>query len=300
MTEKTYRPIDSWAVNRWRNMQTTPPWLHQEVGRRMAEQLQLIKYEPQVWLDWPALADGSHEQIMQRYPQAKGILADDAAQPLQQLLQQFQNPGSWWKPGRWKKAAITGCAPAELQAGCADLLWSNMALHFCPDPLQQMKQWQQLLQQGGFVMFSCFGPDTLKELQTVYARNGWGRPAVDFVDMHDLGDMMMQAGFTDPVMDMEFIELSWASPEALLRELRTMGINAHPQRYVGLRTPRWLNQLHQAFALLSSQDPDGKTIYSLTFEIIYGHAFKLGSGIRAEEETAVGLEDMRAMLRQRR
>ena len=65
------------------------------------------------------------------------------------------------------------------------------------------ERWQRALAVDGFVMFSCLGPGTLRELRALYARLGWRAPAQDFIDMHDLGDMLVHAGFADPVMDQE-------------------------------------------------------------------------------------------------
>ncbi len=142
-------------------------------------------------------------------------------------------------------------------------------------------------------MFSCLGPGTLRELRTLYARCGWPAPTPGFVDMHDLGDMLVQAGFADPVMDQETLTLRWATPRALLAELRGLGGNTAPDRTPGLRTPRWQAQLERELESIAA--PDG-TI-GLTFEVAYGHAFKAAPRLRAGEATTVSLDEMRAMVR---
>ena len=159
-----------------------------------------------------------------------------------------------------------------------------------------MSRWHQALSVDGFVMFSCFGPDTLRELRELYARLGWPAPTIDFVDMHDLGDMLVQAGFADPVMDQETLTLHWATPQALLAELRGLGGNVSPERAAGLRTPRWKARLEHE--LLSLAGADGRL--SLRFEIAYGHAFKAPPRVKTGEATTVSLDDMRTMVRSRR
>jgi malonyl-CoA O-methyltransferase len=111
--------------------------------------------------------------------------------------------------------------------------------------------------------------------------------------MHDLGDMLVQAGFADPVMDQETLTLQWDSPAALLKELCSLGGNTAPDRAQGLRTPRWRRDLEHE--LMSLQGSDGKL--GLSFEVAYGHAFKAAPRLRADQPTMLSLGDMRAMLR---
>ena len=115
------------------------------------------------------------------------------------------------------------------------MLWANMALHLSADPQALMGEWQRALATDGFLMFSCLGPDTLRELRALYAALGWPPPSHEFTDMHDWGDMLVQTGFAEPVMDMERITLSFATPQRLLRELRELGANLHPERFPALR-----------------------------------------------------------------
>jgi malonyl-CoA O-methyltransferase len=132
----------------------------------------------------------------------------------------------------------------------------------------------------------------LRELRTLYDACGWPTPTPGYVDMHDLGDMLVQCGFADPVMDQETLTLQWRDPVALLRELRTLGGNAHPGRGAGLRTPRWQARLERALQGMAA--PDG-TI-SLSFEVAYGHAFKAAPRMRPGQTATVSLQDMRTMV----
>jgi malonyl-CoA O-methyltransferase len=142
-------------------------------------------------------------------------------------------------------------------------------------------------------MFSCLGPGTLRALRDLYLRMGWPPAMADFVDMHDLGDMLVHAGFADPVMDQEVITLSWDGPQALLRELRSLGANASPDRWAGLRTPRWRARLLAELGAMAA--PDGRI--HMQFEVAYGHAFKAAPRAPLSAETTVSLDDMRTMVR---
>ena len=113
--------------------------------------------------------------------------------------------------------------------------------------------------------------------------------------MHDLGDMLVHADFADPVLDQETLTLHWASPGALLAELRTLGVNCAPDRYAGLRTPRWRQRLMDELQSLAGAD--GRL--RLSFEVAYGHAFKAAPRVPKDEPTLVSLADMRALVRSR-
>ena len=175
------------------------------------------------------------------------------------------------------------------------MLWANMALHMAADPQALIAQWHRALATDGFLMFSCLGPDTLRELRALYAALGWPPPAHDFTDMHDWGDMLVHAGFAEPVMDMERITLTWETPARLLEELRELGANLHPARFrrpcaAAAGAPGWSQELAR-----SLRGADGRL--ALTFEIIYGHALKPAPRVRVSEQSAVSLQDMRALLR---
>jgi malonyl-CoA O-methyltransferase len=145
-------------------------------------------------------------------------------------------------------------------------------------------------------MFSSLGPGSLRGLHALYREQGWGEPGAAFVDMHDLGDMLVAAGFADPVMDQETLTLTWDSPQALLSELRSLGGDALPLRVPGLRTPRWRERLHDALGTLAGAD--GRL--RLDFEIVYGHAFKAAPRAAAAGPTVVTLDAMRDRLKQAR
>ena len=267
------------------------PWLHAEVARRMAEKLQLIRLKPERVIDWWSVLGAGAGLLEQAYPQARRVAVEPDANWAQRCREQQQRP--WWSPRRWAGGDTEVLAQAgEIPAG-AQLVWANMMLHAVVDPPALMARWHRLLSVDGFVMFSCLGPGTLRELRTLFERRGWSPPTPGFVDMHDLGDMLVQAGFADPVMDQETLTLRWDSPASLLRELRTLGGNTAPERAAGLRTPRWRRELERELAALA--DADGKI--GLSFEVAYGHAFKGGPRLRAGEATKVSLADMRAMVR---
>jgi malonyl-CoA O-methyltransferase len=170
-----------------------------------------------------------------------------------------------------------------------------MALHMEPRPQTLLARWHQQIETDGFLMFSCLGPDSLKELRALYAAQSWPLPAHAFTDMHDWGDMLVHAGFAEPVMDMERITLSYSNAAALLAELRGLGRNLSDQRFGACRSRRWHDRLCAAIESDLPRSDDGRLV--LTFEIIYGHAFKPVPRVPLASSTSLAVDDMRAMLR---
>ncbi|MGL4809837.1 MAG: biotin synthase, partial [Giesbergeria sp.] len=269
------------------------PWLHEEVARRMEQRLQWIRQAPEAWCHWDPVRGGlqAHALVRARYPQALCHVVESAPH-LQPVATKALAP-AWWTAARWKGAGVRFEVPAP---GTVQMLWANMALHMAADPQALIAQWQKALSVDGYLMFSCFGPDTLRELRAVYEVLGWPVPAHAFTDMHDWGDMLIEAGFAEPVMDMERITLTFASAPRLLQELRELGRNLHPARFAGLRGRRWKADLEHALQeRLATPETEGQL--ALTFEIVYGHAFKPTPRVPVAGESAVSLQDMRAMLR---
>ena len=269
-----------------------PPWLHAEVARRMAQRLAIVRLQPETVIDWWGHTGASGALLDAAYPKARRIVVEPSEALAQRSRDSAQAP--WWSARRWARA--TEVRRDDPAPGAAQLLWANMMLHAVANPPALLARWQRLLSADGFAMFSCLGPDTLRELRELYRRLGWPPATPEFVDMHDLGDMLVRAGFADPVMDQETLTLTWDSPRALLAELRNLGGNASPLRRPGLCTPRWRERLHAGLQTLAGAD--GRL--RLSFEIVYGHAFKAPPRAALTGETTVAVEDMRAILRSTR
>jgi malonyl-CoA O-methyltransferase len=257
----------------------------------MLDRLQWIKLRPEAWAHWGALRGGVQAQaaLRQHYGQAQSFVIETSPERLQQA-QQALTPG-WWKKRPWGPAATRFRWP---EPGRLDMLWANMALHEAADPLALLAQWHRLLAVDGFVMFSCLGPDTAHELRDLYAAMGWPPAGHQLTDMHDWGDMLVQTGFAEPVMDMERVTLTYETPARLLEELRELGRNFHPLRFGSLRGRHWQHRLERLISERLPRGPDGRL--RLTFELIYGHALKARPKVKVSPMSAVSVEDMRLML----
>ena len=285
-------PLDPVAAKRWERLAAQSPaaWLHDEVAKRMAQRLVLMRSQPTHWAHWqPSLGGWSSQEIVSgQYPQARCTVVESEAPLLSQARQKLAPP--WWK--RWRNR-LPGFASSLDQP--AQMVWANMGLHMQARPQALMAQWHAALAPEGFVMFSCLGPDTLRSLKGIYSQQAWPPAAHDFTDMHDWGDMLLEAGFAQPVMDMEHITLTYPDVPSLLAELRTLGRNLHPQRFSGLRGKNWLTSLHQALAQgLISPQSSGRLV--LNFEVIYGHAFKATAKALSSDTAYISVQDLRSKL----
>jgi malonyl-CoA O-methyltransferase len=291
----TARHLDVAGVRAWLRrlaISDEAPWLHAEVAQRMAERLDFIRVKPDTVLDWWSYGGASAAALAKAHPRARRV----AVEPTEALRERSRHAARapWWSARRWREGPPEVLSPDEVAPASAQLVWANMMLHAVVDPAAVIARWQRALAVEGFVMFSCLGPGSLRGLNALYARQGWGAPMAEFVDMHDLGDMLVRAGFADPVMDQEVLTLSWESPAALLDELRALGANVSPGRFAGLRTPRWRERLEAA---LQDGLANGQGRLELQFEVAYGHAFKVTQRVPVAAETTLSLDDMRAMVR---
>jgi malonyl-CoA O-methyltransferase len=184
-------------------------------------------------------------------------------------------------------------AALPFAAGAFEMIWSNLALHWHARPDLVFPEWQRVLKVNGLLMFSTLGPDTLRELSGAYAQAekllglAPQRHTIEFVDMHDLGDMLVESGFEIPVMDQEVLTITYKSAESLLNDVRRWG--AYPVNPAPRTEARALRDALQA-ALEARRRDDG-TI-PLTFEVIYGHAWKAVPRTTAEGHGIIRLEDI--------
>lgn len=270
-----------------------PPWLHGEIARRLIERLAPIRIAPRRIVEWWSGAGGGDELLRSAYPQAERVAVEPDAAWTARRGASERRP--WWSFGA-AGARVVDEAEGDAAIGRAQLVWANMALHLAPDPPALFARWHALLDVEGVVCFSCLGPGTLAELRAIYRAQGWPTPTPGYVDMHDLGDMLVEAGFADPVLDQETLTLRWKSAESLLAELRELGGNTAPGRHAGLRTPAWRERL---LGLLRER-ADGDGSIGLSVEVAYGHGFKPAPRLRADAPVAVSLDEMRAMVRRPR
>lgn len=236
--------------------------LAQEVGRRMAERLDYVRIEPRRVADVGCATGDGIYGLIQHYPKALP-LAVDYALP---MLQVVRARSGFFDRLRGKAPRLLNADVGQLPlaAMSLDLVWSNLMLHWLEDPLPAFCELHRVLAVSGLLTFSMLGPDTLKEIRRAFDACGIAPSLRRFHDMHDVGDMLVAAGFADPVMDMETITLTYRSPRGLLRDQRHLGVRD------GLLGRLPWRQWRQVFAAW----PRLEGLLPTTFEIVYGHAWK--------------------------
>ncbi len=246
--------------------------LAREVEQRMAERLDLVRIAPERILDAGSGVGASRSLLEGRYPKAAIVAIDSAWAVLRQADARLPLARRTlrWVRGERAQAVCADFAALPFAPRSFSMVWSNLALAWAPEPAEVFAELHRVLAPGGLVMFSSYGPDTLKELRAAFSVVD-SRPHVHrFVDMHDLGDMLVASGFVAPVMDMELFTLTFEDFDALARDLRLSGqTNALRERSRGLMGRHAYSRLRESYALARR---DGKL--PATFEVIYGHAWR--------------------------
>ena len=236
--------------------------LQREVGIRLVERLDLIKSIPSRVLDLGAGCGITTNKLSQRY-QGNKLVALDLSESM--LKQAIQNTAAGEPP-------VYICGDIE-NVPCADavfdLVFSNLTLQWCNDVGRALAEFARLLMPGGMVLFTTFGPDTLKELRTSWSKVDDYTHVNGFFDMHDIGDALLQCGLVELVMDVEIFTLTYPTLGKLMADLKNMGAHnvtaGRPRGLTGKGKLQLLEQSYEKFRV------DG--VLPATFEVIYGHAW---------------------------
>lgn len=243
--------------------------LQREICSRMLEKLSIIKHQPSHLLDIGSGTGWGTRQLGERYPQAELVALDIAIG----MLQAARGMSGWWTKLFAGKRENYLCADVEalpLATQSMDMVWSNLTIQWCNDLPGTFIELHRVMKTNGLLMFSTFGPDTLQEMRIAFNGVDGYNHVNRFVDMHDIGDMMVAAGFADPVMEMEKVTLTYNDVKAVMQDLRSIGAhNATAGRSPGMMgKARWAH-IVQNYETLRRDDK-----LPATFEIIYGHAWR--------------------------
>jgi len=249
--------------------------LQREAGSRMLERLDLVKLRPRRVLDLGCGTGTQTAALMQRYPKAQ-VVALDLALPMVRHAR---------RKGRWLRRPLCLCGDMErlpLAGGSVDLIVSNFAFQWSTDPLVLYRECLRVLRPGGLLMFTTFGPDTLKELRHAWSEVDDFEHVSPFIDMHDLGDLLIRAGFAAPVMDVDRMVLTYAGVDDLMRDLKRLGA-----RNATIGRPRALTGKARMTAMRRAYEKFRQGgVLPATHEVVYGHAW-------APEPVEVAFETIR-------
>jgi malonyl-CoA O-methyltransferase len=239
--------------------------LQREIADRLNERLEYIRLSPARVLD-AGCGTGYSLPVLARRYRAANIIGMDLSPG---MLRQARRRGGWWSRLGSRRQYLAGdlgqlpFAPASL-----DLVFSSLALQWCR-PESVFAECRRVLRPGGLLIFSTFGPDTLKELRQAWASVDGGAHVHPFIDMHDLGDALVHAGFAEPVLDVERLTLTYESVRDLLLDLKHLGAhNAMTGRRRGLTGKRRFADFTAAY---EAWRRDGRL--PATYEVVFGQAW---------------------------
>ena len=240
--------------------------IQREISQRLLERLNYINLEPVRILDVGAGTGISFAGLKQHYP-AANIFALDIARSM--LLEAKKKQG-WWQRLRQPVKLITGDAESlPLADASVDLLFSNLAVQWCLDLDQTFREFKRVLKPGGLLMFTTFGPDTLKELRSCWSQVDGYTHVNNFIDMHDIGDALIRSSFAEPVMDMELLTMTYSDVPGLMRDLKSVG--AHNVTRGRSRKLTGKGRLQQVIDAYEQFRSDG--VLPASYEVVYGHAW---------------------------
>ena len=250
-----------------------------EIGRRLDERFGWLKLDPARVLDLGAGTGQMVRAMRQRYPKADVIGLDLAEAMLRRLPRR-----RWWSRQRMGVAADMHALP--FAGGCMDAVVSNFAVQWSDRPAALFGEVARVMSSAAPFAFTTLGPDSLVEVRRAWAAVDPAPHVHQFLDMHDLGDALVGAMLADPVMDRETVTVTYPSVDALLADLRGVGVgNAQSGRARGMTGARAWRRFRDA---LAEQAVDGRI--PLTYEIVYGLAW--GTGVSPVTEQAHGMVGM--------
>ena len=262
--------------------------LQGEVRERLLERLDLVALSPRVVLDAGAGTGHASRALKRRYPAARVLAVDSALCMLRSAARQE----SWFRP------FSRICADAvrlPLAEGSVDLILSNFLLPWV-DPDAAFAEFRRVLGPRGLFSFTSLGPDTLRELRSAWAQVDSSSRVHTFIDMHDIGDALVRAGFAAPVLDVERYTLTYTDVRRLAADLKAVGArNATTGRPKGLTGPRKFAAMQRAYEF---HRRDGRL--PATYEVVFGQAWAPAASRRTRGEDRISLSEMQRQLQGRR
>jgi len=232
-------------------------WLMSEMSGQLLQRLEYMNFEPETILDMGCGPHDCYVHLQERYNKAN-IFGIDICEA---MLQQVRIHSS--------KLICANAHKLPLKTNSVDLIIANGLLLWC-NLTVLFKECFRILAPEGIFLFSSFGPDTLNELMTIFKKIDNYPHTYTFLDMHDVGDSLLASGFADPVMDMDFVTVTYDTMTTLFDDLRGAGMsNLHSERRRGLMTPNTLQKLQLAYEALRLENNE----LPASFEIIYGHGW---------------------------
>ena len=251
--------------------------LQRLVVDQLIESLEIIRIAPQTILDVGAGTGYCARALERMYPRARTILLDISHSMLAYASS---------KNKRWRSRQRYLCADADalpIASASVDFIFSSLTFQWCNDLDQVFTECRRVLKPEGLLLFSSLGPDTLRELRLAWSEVD-GSPHINqFIDMHDVGDALIRAGFASPILECDVITVNYDDVFGVMRDLRGIGaVNSINGRSRGLSTKRKIKSMAEAY----EKYRQGEKLPA-TYEVVYGHAWCPKPDARAQDGSTV-------------
>ncbi len=250
--------------------------LQREIADRLLAHLDFTKLEPKRILDIGCGTGYFTRLLRARFKRAE-VVALDLSETMVRATRSAHARRLPWHGRNRHVAADAACLP--LKEAQFDLVCSNLAMQWLPDPQAMMQEMRRVLAPGGLMLFSTFGRRTLGELRQSLAaiepeRAGHVLP---FPDVTSLGDALMKLPVELPVTDSDLFTLTYPDTISLIRELKGLGASAAAirSRKSGLYGRSLIRRLEAVYGD-TYRDEDGKI--RATFEALYAQAWYKQAG----------------------
>lgn len=276
--------------------------LQATVRGRLLEKLELLPVQARTVLDAGCGTGRALKPLAKHFRKAEMLALDIAPS----MLREARRHKPWFR----KLETIEGSMDAmPLPDDRVDVIFSNLALQWINDLDATLVEFCRVLRSDGLLIFSTFGPDTLKELRAAWSEVDGFNHVNRFLDLHDVGDALVRAGYSEVVMDVEHFTLTYDTVRELMRDLKTIGAhNATAGRSRGLTGRKRLAAVEYAYEKFRNNF-DGESKLPATYEVVYGTAWLPESakqhrdhamGAASEEGVAISLDSLRDSLRKQR
>ncbi|GAV21029.1 malonyl-CoA O-methyltransferase [Mariprofundus micogutta] len=245
--------------------------LQREIGDRLLAHLDFTKLEPKRILD-VGCGTGYFTRLLRGKFKKSDITAFDLSESMVTTTRKSHNRRLPWH-GR-NLHASGNATSLPFKSDSFDLVTSNLAMQWVPDPEQMLKEMRRVLAPGGLILFSTFGRRTLIELRQALAeidQNNAGH-VLPFPDVMSLGDAVTKLAVETPVTDADLFTLTYPDTISLVRELKGLGASASAirGRKSGLYGRALIKQLDENYRAKYADD-DGRV--RATFEALYAQAW---------------------------
>ncbi len=239
--------------------------LQGDIRKELLQRLEYFAINPKRVVDLGCGTGDALHFLKERYKQAEVLGLDISLQMLSCVVKKKR----WFEPR--KKIICGDMEKLPLATQSVDCVFSNMAMQWANDPVVMLQECKRIILPGGLLHISTLGPGTLMELRHCWQMEDEHLRVNDFLDVPSWGEMLLQVGFDDPVLDVDRITLKFSDGRAVMEYLKKIGaVNHRHDRQQGMMGKKLLNRVIENYESFRIDD-----YVPATFEVVYAHAWSV-------------------------